>query len=125
MNFQCFHVDVSRLHFREVEKIAAILTQHDALRGSYVSEMSVCVTCGAPCYGTTFRVLTRCSEYTTISLTSGALVSETTLCVTFSARRRSPPMRLLDRHPPILAARVAEGIRTALAGDRLGRQVRR
>ena len=95
MDFDGFHVHASRLNFGEVTKLATVLSQHDALNGGHVPEIKLCVTFGAPCSGTTFRVLARCSKYTTISLTSGALVSETTVCVTFGARCRSPPGRLL------------------------------
>ena len=86
MDFDGFHVNASRLNFGEVTKLATVLSQHVALSGAYVPEITLCVTFGAPCSGTTFRVLTRCSKYITISLTSGALVSETTVCVTFGAR---------------------------------------
>ena len=111
MVFQGFHVNASRLHFGEVTKLATVLSQHVAVNGGHVPEITLCVTFGAPCSGTTFRVLTRCSKYITISLTSGALVSETTVCVTFGARCRSPPGRLLECLGAILAAKVAHGIR--------------
>ena len=110
MNCEGFHVNASRFDFGEVTKLATVLSQHVALSGAYVHEMTLCVTFGAPCSGTTFRVLTRFSKYITISLTSGALVSETIVCVTFGARCRSPPGRLLECLGAILAARVAQGI---------------
>ena len=125
MGFQCFHVNVSRRRFGDAPKLAAISSRHDALGGAYVHEIALCVTFGAPCSGTTFRVLVLRSTYTAISNTLGTLVSETTLCVTFSARRRSPPMRLFDRLRAMWAARAAQGIRKVLASDSLGRQVRR
>ena len=111
MDFDGFHVNASGLHFGQVTNLATVLSQHVALSGAYVPEITLCVTFGAPCSGTTFRVLTRCSKYITISLTSGALVSETTVCVTFGARCRSPPGRLLECLWAILAAKVAHRIR--------------
>ena len=111
MDLDGFHVTTSRLNVGAVTKLATVLSQHVALSGAFVPEITLCVAFGAPCSGTTFRILTRCSKYTTISLTSGALVSETTVCVTFGARCRSPPGRLLECLRAILAAKVAHGIR--------------
>ena len=111
MDFDGFHVNASGLHFGEVTKLVTILSQHVALSGGHVPEITLCVTFGAPCSGTTFRVLTRCSKYITISLTSGALVSETIVCVALGARCRSPPGRLLECLGATVAAKVAHGIR--------------
>ena len=129
-----FHVNASRLNFGEVTNLATVLSQHVALSAAYVPEITLCVTFGAPCSGTTFRVLTRCSKYITISftsgalvsetimfsLTSGALVSETILRVTFGARCRSPPMGLLECLRAILAAKVAHGIRNGCCWPPVG-----
>ena len=111
MNFQGCHVNASRFHFGEVTKLATVLSQHAALSGAYVPEITLCVTFGAPRSGTTYCVLTRCSNYITNSLTSGALVSETTVCITFGARCRSPPGRLLACLGAIVATKVSHGIR--------------
>ena len=111
MNYHGFHVNANRLHFGEITKLATVLSQHAALSGAYVPEITLCVTFGAPRSGTPFRVLTQYSKYITISNTSGALVSEITVCVTFGARCRSPPGRLLECLGAILAAKVAHGIR--------------
>ena len=111
MDFDGFHVNASRLTFGEVTKFATVLSQHVVLSGAPVPEITLYVAFGAPCSGTTFRILTRCSKYITISLTSGAIVSETTVCVTFGARRRSPPGRLLGCLWAILAAKVAHRLR--------------
>ena len=122
MNFDGFHVNPSGLHFGEVTKLATVLSQHVALSGAYVPEITLCVTFAAPCSGATFRVLTRCSKYITISLTSGALVSEITVCVRWAC----VAVRLRDAswsafgpswppRPPIESG-------TVRPGDRLGRQ---
>ena len=87
------------------------MSQHELLQGAYVHEIALCVTFVALYSCKTFHVLARCSKYITISITSGALVSETTVCVTLGARCRSPPGRLLECLGAILAAKVAHGIR--------------
>ena len=123
MDFHVFHVNASRLHFGEMTKLGTVLSQHAVLNGAYVREITLCVTFGAPCSGATFRILTRCSKYITISLISGDLVSETTVCVTFGARCRSPPGRLLVLLGPLWPPRSPMGSGTVPAGDRWGRQV--
>ena len=42
-----------------------------------------------------FRLISGCSKYVTFSITFGALVLQTTVCVAFGARRRAAPARLL------------------------------
>ena len=59
MYFDGFRVNASGLHFRQVTNLATVLSQHVALSGAYVPEITLCVTFGAPCSGTTFRVLMR------------------------------------------------------------------
>ena len=49
MDFDGFHVNPSRLHFGEVTKLVTILSQHVALSGAYVPEITLCETFGAPC----------------------------------------------------------------------------
>ena len=39
--------------------------------------------------------ISECSKYVTFSITFGALVLQTTVCVAFGARRRAAPARLL------------------------------
>ena len=112
MNFQGFHVNASRLDFGEVTTLATVLSQHAALSGADVPEITLSRNpVGAPLLWDNFSRLDAMSKYITISLTSGALVSETTVCVTFGARRRSRPGRLLECLWAILAAKVAHGIR--------------
>ena len=53
--------------------------------------MTLCVTFGAPPFGTHFRLLTRCPRYARNHLLSGTHVPQTTLGVTFGARPRSIP----------------------------------
>ena len=59
--------------------------------------MTLCVTFGAPHFGTHVRLLTRCSNYAVIHITLGTHVPQTKLHVTFGARPRSIPLSLLDR----------------------------
>ena len=48
MDFDGFHVNVSRIHFGDVTKLATVLSQHVALNAAYVPEIILCVTFGAP-----------------------------------------------------------------------------
>ena len=48
MDFQGFRGNASRLHFGEVTKLATVMSQHVALNGAYVPEITLCVTFGAP-----------------------------------------------------------------------------
>ena len=48
MDFDGFHVNASRLNFGEVTKLVTILSQHVALSGAYVPEITLCVAFGAP-----------------------------------------------------------------------------
>ena len=73
------------------------MSQHEALKGAHVHEMTLCVTFGALRFGTHFRLLTRCSNYAVIHITLGTHARQTTLCVTFGARPRSIPLSLWDR----------------------------
>ena len=95
--FQCFYVSATRRRVGEVAKFATELSQHEALKGAHVLKTILCVTFGAPRFGTYFNVLTLCQKYTTIHMLSGTHVRQTTLHVTFGARRRSIPVGLLDR----------------------------
>ena len=54
MTFQGFHVDACRLHFGEVTKLATVLSQHAALSGAYVPEITLCVTFGTLALGQLF-----------------------------------------------------------------------
>ena len=92
-----FYVNTARRRFGEVMKNATNLSQHEALKGAHVHEMTLCVTFGALRFGTHFRLLARCSNYAVIHITLGTHVPQTTLHVTFGARPRSIPLSLLDR----------------------------
>ena len=48
MDFDGFHVNASRLNFGEVTKLATVLSQHVALNGGHVREITLCVAFGAP-----------------------------------------------------------------------------
>ena len=68
--------------------------QHDALKCAYVQKVSVCVTFGAPRFGTENRSFSICSKYVTFSITFCPPALQNTMCVTYGAPRRSPPSRL-------------------------------
>ena len=98
MVFQCFDVSATRRRVGEVAKVATELSQHEALKGAHVLGTILCVTFGAPRFGTHFNGLAQCTNYTTIHIMlSGTHVRQTALHVTFGARRRSIPVGLLDR----------------------------
>ena len=82
--------------------------------------MSTKLRCGALRAGTNFRVLRRCSEYVMIYITSSTHVHQTTLYVTYGARRRSVPLGLLERLLATWAAKAARDSGTVPAGGRLG-----
>ena len=95
MKFQCFYVSATRWRFCKFIRNANNLWQHEALKGTNVHEMALCVTFGAPPFGTHFRLLTRCLRYARNHTLSGTHVPQTTLGVTFGARPRSIPRSLL------------------------------
>ena len=86
-----FYVSANRCRFDKVRKNGTDLSQHQALHDAPVRQTTLCVTYGAPCCGTTFRLLTRCSEYAMISLALSAPVPLTTVGVAFGARPNSIP----------------------------------
>ena len=90
--FSMFDVNANRCRVDKVIKIATDLSQQQALHDAPVRQTTVCVTFGAPCRGTTFRLLTKRSEYVMISLTLSAPVPLTTVGVAFGARPKSIPM---------------------------------
>ena len=90
--FLMFYVNANRCRFDKVIKNATDLCQQQALLDAPVRQTTLCVTFGAPCRGTTFRLLTRHSGYVMISLTLSAPVPLTTMGVAFGARPKSIPM---------------------------------
>ena len=60
MKFQCFYVNAIRWRFGKIIKNANNLSQHEALKGSDVHEMALCVTFGAPQFRTHFRFFMLC-----------------------------------------------------------------
>ena len=48
MNFDGFHDNASGLHFGQVTNLATVLSQHVALNGGHVPEITLCVAFGAP-----------------------------------------------------------------------------
>ena len=77
--------------FGMVRKNSTDLSQHHADHDLSVRESTLCVMSGAPLGGTDFRLLTRRSEYVTISLILGTPVPRTTVSVRFRAPRRTLP----------------------------------
>ena len=94
--FYLFYVNSVRRLFGEVIKNATNMSQHHALKGANVHEMTLCVTFFAPHFRTEFRFFIASHKYTVIHMLWGTHVRQTTLCVTFGARPRSIPLSLLD-----------------------------
>ncbi len=55
MKFHCFYVSATRWRFCKLIKNANNLLQHEALKGTNVHEMTLCVTFGAPQFRTHVR----------------------------------------------------------------------
>ena len=91
MKYQCFYLSTIRCMFGMVRKNSTDLSQHHADHDLSVRESTLCVMSGAPLGGTDFRLLTRRSEYVTISLILGTPVPRTTVSVRFRAPRRTLP----------------------------------
>ena len=87
-----FYVNANRCRFDKVIKNATDLSQQQALHDALVRQATLRVTFGALFRGTTFRLLSRHSEYVMISLTLSAPVPLTTVGVAFGARPKSIPM---------------------------------
>ena len=97
MYLHCFYISATQLQFVDGTTHTTDLSQHEALKGAHVRQVTLCVAFGALLCGTNFNVLRRCSKYSTIRMLLGTLVRQTTLSVTFGKRRRSIPVGLLDR----------------------------
>ena len=91
MKYQCFYLSTIRCLFGMVRKNSTDLSQHHADHDLSVRENTLCVMSGAPLGGTDFRLLTRRSEYVTISLILGTPVPRPTVSVRFRAPRRTLP----------------------------------
>ena len=89
--FSMLYVSANRCRFDKIRKNGTDLSQHQAPHDASARQTALCVTYGAPCRGTTFRLLTRCSEYAMISLTLSAPVPLTAVGVAFGARPNSIP----------------------------------
>lgn len=86
MYFQWFHVNVLCC-FSKAHKMRSSRSQLDTLHGPRVHEISLCVTYAAFRFGTNSSALSQRSKCVTFSFTFGAPVLQTTLFVTFAARR--------------------------------------
>ena len=95
MKYQHFHVDIFRLHLRQSHRSRTPRVNAEAFKCARGRKVSLCVTFFAPSLGSMFRLISGCSKYVTFSITFGALVLQTTVCVAFGARRRAAPARLL------------------------------
>ena len=95
MKYQHFHVDIFRLHLRQSHRSRTARLNAEAFKCARGRKVSLCVTFFAPSLGSMFRLISGCSKYVTFSITFGALVLQTTICVAFGARRRVAPARLL------------------------------
>ena len=88
-DFSMYYVNANRCRFGEVINNATDLSQQQALHDAPVRQTTLRVTFGAPCRGTTCRILTGRSEYVMISLTLSAPVPLATMGVAFGARPKS------------------------------------
>ena len=88
MKYQHFHVDIFRLHLRQSHRSRTARLNAEAFKCARGRKVSLCVTFFAPSLGSMFRLISGCSKYVTFSITFGALVLQTTVCVAFGARRR-------------------------------------
>ena len=93
--FKCFHLSIDKRFFASLATLARDRYQHDVLQGAHVPNSLLCVTFGAPRFGTPNHSFCKCSTYITFSTTLCAPVLRTTMCVAPRARRRSVPRRVL------------------------------
>ena len=113
--FSMLFVSAIRRCFGKVANNSTTMSQHEALKGAHVHEMTLCVTFGAPHVRTHFRLFFVCSKYTMIHMLLGTRVPQTILCVTFGARRRSIPLSLLDRLLGHSDPKTAQGLQNGSA----------
>ena len=85
MFFQCFHVNTVGWQFWSFVKFTRRHRPHDALQCAHVPNLSVCVTFGAPRFGTQNRFFCEFSKYVLFSITFCAHALQTTVSVTFWA----------------------------------------
>ena len=95
MKYQHFRFDIVRLRLRQCHRSRTTRLNAEAFKSARGPKVSLCVTFFAPSLGSIFGLISRCSKYATFSITFGALVLQTTVCVAFGARRRAAPARLL------------------------------
>ena len=95
MKYQHVRFDIAWLCWRQGNQSTTTRWNHEAFKSARGKKMLLCVTFGAPSLGQMFRPISICSKYVTFSITFGAPVRQTILCVAFGARRRAAPARLL------------------------------
>ena len=95
MKYQHFHIDIIRLRLRQSHRSRTTRLNAEAFKSARGPKVSRCVTFFGRLLCSIFRVISGCSKYVTFSITFGALVLQTTVCVAFGARRRAAPARLL------------------------------
>ena len=95
MEYQHFRFDIVRLRLRQCHRSRTTRLNAEAFKSARGPKVSLCVTFFAPSLGSIIRLISGCSKYATFSMSFGALVLQTTICVAFGARRRAAPARLL------------------------------
>ena len=95
MKYQHFRFDIAWLCLRQGNRSTTTRWTHEAFKGARGHKKSLRVAFGAPSLDPIFRFISGCSKYVTFSITFGAPVLQTTVCVAFGARCRAAPARLL------------------------------
>ena len=95
MKYQHLHIDIVRLRLRQSHRSRTTRLNAEAFKSARGPKVSLCVTFFAPSLGSIFGLISGWLKYVTFSITFGALVLQTTVCVAFGARRRAAPVRLL------------------------------
>ena len=65
---QCFYISATQHQFVEGTNHTTDLSQHEALKGAHVRQVTLCVAFGALLCGTIFNVLRLCSKSSTIRM---------------------------------------------------------
>ena len=97
INFMLSQFDAALAKLQNIQRTCCHMSR---LRPLMSTKPHFCVAFGAPRLVTNFRVPTGCAKYSMICMVLRTLVSETTLCITFGARRRWRPASLLGSPGP-------------------------
>ncbi len=115
MKYQHFRFDIAWLCLRQGNRSTATRWNHEAFKRARGRNVLLCVAFGAPSLDPIFRPISGCSKYVTFSITFGAPVLQTTVCVAFGARRRAAPARLLGGALATSTAPAGPDVRQVLA----------